>query len=80
MAIHDENKSLIVTLGGIEAFVAIQGHDDVKLRTVTAQLLELMADVKGPEEMLDRRLDLGVEQLMKLCVVEDNEPIQVRVG
>ena len=62
---------------GIEALVAIQGHDDANLRTLTAQLLELLADVKSTEEVTDRTLDMGVEQLMKLCLVE-NEPIQVR--
>lgn len=74
---HLINLHPTYTYVGIEALVDIQGHDDEKLRTLTAQLLELMADVKSTEEVTDRTLDMGVEQLMKLCLLDNNEPIQV---
>lgn len=54
----------------------VQGSDDESLRLVAAQLLELLADVKSPEDMVDRRFDIGMDGLIHLSVVE-NEPVQV---
>ena len=55
----------------------MHGSEDQELRTMSGQLLELMADVKSPEDLVDRRFDIGMDGLINLSVV-DNEPIQVR--
>lgn len=66
----------IFCVAAVEALVQVQGSDDESLRLVAAQLLELLADVKSPEDMVDRRFDIGMDGLIHLSVVE-NEPVQV---
>lgn len=58
--------------------MAVQGSDDEKLRTAAAQLLELMADVKAPEDLVDRRFDMGIEAVIGL-LSSDNPETQVSV-
>jgi len=75
IAVHDVNKRRILEAGGVEILVDCQGSEHEKIRDLSRQILDALADITDMDELAEKRKQFGVRGLFQL-LQNDNVTIQ----